>query len=232
MRRCAPRSQSPLGLRCCAFPRPPQGTDHNRLHQLLRRSGPYNHGWLYFPWEAAPTGEQPSLETQMAVTMSVSMRRPRAPFSVEHLRESRSLFGDFRRLGRLCDAAKPKTAAGCLRTPSNGRASNSEPKREEGYLLFAIALESAVLPTEHPELNYRLSRRVSALLTQKSAAESELRSQVGRLYGIRLGSPTVPLRGQRAGSGCFAPADQTHSDQAASRAPNLADEPSRLRLLA
>jgi hypothetical protein len=148
---------------------------------------PYNHGWLYFPWEAAPTGETTvARDSDGRDHVGLDAQGPALPFSVEHLRESRSLFGDFRRLGRLCDAAKPKTAAGCLRTAFEwaGRAT-VEPKREEGYLLFAIALESAVLPTEHPELNYRLSRRVSALLTQNRQRRSELRSQVGRLYGIR-----------------------------------------------
>jgi hypothetical protein len=60
-----------------------------------------------------------------------------------------------------------------------------EPKREESYLLFAIALETAALPISDTELTYRMGRRVAALLSRNRQRRSELRSQVGHLYAIR-----------------------------------------------
>jgi hypothetical protein len=148
---------------------------------------PYNHGWLYFPSEGAPTRETtPARDASGQAHVGLDIRGPALPFSVEHLRESRALFADFCRLGRLSVAARAKTAAECLRTAFQwaGRAT-VEPKREESYLLFAIALETAVLPTEDTELTYRLGRRVAALLTGSRQQRSELRTKISHLYEIR-----------------------------------------------
>jgi len=148
---------------------------------------PYNHGWLYFPSESAPRSETtPARDAAGQAHIGLDRQGPALPFSVEHLRESRPLFADFRRLGRLCATVTPKTGAECVWTAFQwaGRAT-VEPKREESYLLFAIALETAALPISDTELTYRMGRRVAALLSRNRQRRSELRSRVGHLYAIR-----------------------------------------------
>jgi hypothetical protein len=148
---------------------------------------PYNHCWLYFSAEGASVAEiTPAREATGQVHVGLDRRGPALSYSVEHLRQSSPLLADFRRLGTLYRLAKPKTAADCLLTAFQwaGRAT-VEPKREESYLLYAIALETAILPTENAELTYRLSTRVAAILGRSRQQRSEMRRTIGHLYAIR-----------------------------------------------
>ena len=59
-------------------------------------------------------------------------------------------------------------------------------RREEAFLLYAIALESFVLADQDPlELGYRLRLRVAHLLGKTPEARKELFDQVAQLYAIR-----------------------------------------------
>jgi len=90
--------------------------------------------------------------------------------------------------------AKPKTVAGCLRDRlrMGGPSKQWEPKREEGYLLSRFALESAVLPTENPELNTAEQAGICPSDPKIGQRRSELRSQSAASTGFGSRSPTVP----------------------------------------
>jgi Apea-like HEPN len=61
-----------------------------------------------------------------------------------------------------------------------------EPRREEAFLLFAIALESLILPTSDPmELTYRLRIRTAHLLGATARERERISEETGKLYGIR-----------------------------------------------
>lgn len=66
-----------------------------------------------------------------------------------------------------------------------GRAT-AEAKREEAFLLYAIALESLVLSDNiATELTYRLRLRIAHLLGENTESRRELFAEVGHLYNIR-----------------------------------------------
>jgi hypothetical protein len=66
-----------------------------------------------------------------------------------------------------------------------GRATIDQ-RNEEAFLLYAIALECLVMERgNEPELGYRLRMRIAHLLGKDLDTRKEIRSAVGRLYGIR-----------------------------------------------
>jgi hypothetical protein len=65
-----------------------------------------------------------------------------------------------------------------------GRAS-VERRREEAFLLFAIALESIMLPKGDRELSYRLRIRTAHLLGRTASERRGISKEIGALYGIR-----------------------------------------------
>ena len=66
-----------------------------------------------------------------------------------------------------------------------GRAAASL-RREEAFLLFAIALESALLTkSEKESVTYKLRTRIAHLMGGSLERRRELYSMVGRLYGTR-----------------------------------------------
>ena len=61
-----------------------------------------------------------------------------------------------------------------------------ELRREQSFLLFAIALESAVLPLKtNQELSFRLAVRTARLLGKTAAEREEMQKAVRDLYGLR-----------------------------------------------
>lgn len=66
-----------------------------------------------------------------------------------------------------------------------GRAT-AEPRQEEAFLLYMIALESLVLmDRDRAELNYRLSLRVAHLLGIDTSSRIKISKDLRELYGIR-----------------------------------------------
>jgi hypothetical protein len=66
-----------------------------------------------------------------------------------------------------------------------GRAT-AEIRKEEAFVLYAIALESMVLADQNPsELTYRLKVRTAHLLANKTESRRDVFSKIGHLYGIR-----------------------------------------------
>jgi hypothetical protein len=150
---------------------------------------PYNFGWLRHPGAAFRANEVASAvsaDGQSHVMLSVA--GPIAPFSVENLRKNRRASAMMRSLSSLFQACGPerKSVGGVLLASVRwaGRAL-VELNREQAFLLFAIALESSVLPAQHPEQTYRLSLRLARLLSRGPERRKEVKTMVTRLYGVR-----------------------------------------------
>ncbi len=60
-----------------------------------------------------------------------------------------------------------------------------ERKRELAFLLFAIALETSVLPRQGQRLSYRLRRRVARLLDKRAGRRKEIEDMAKTLYNVR-----------------------------------------------
>lgn len=149
---------------------------------------PYSYGWVYFPTEAAPIlSGAPIQRADGALQVKFTREGPQQPFSLKKLKELEILRPAFRRIHYLM-RNEPRSALAELLLASiqwAGRAS-VESSREQAFLLFAIALETLVLPdSDSQELNYRLRIRVAHLLGSHRGQRAELSSTVRRLYKIR-----------------------------------------------
>ncbi|MEK6209380.1 MAG: hypothetical protein AABM64_03255 [Pseudomonadota bacterium] len=148
---------------------------------------PYNHGWLYLPAEGARAREIAAIvSSEGQVLLSHAKVGPIAPFSLENLRKDPRVLRQLLALSALSRIATPKTAGEVLLTSFRwaGRAS-VEPKREQSFLLFAIALEAAALPVRNQEITYRLSLRVARLLGRSRERRAEVTKSVADLYSVR-----------------------------------------------
>ena len=119
--------------------------------------------------------------------MSYSREGPSQLFSLKRLRGVAILRPTFRRVHRLMRAESHSGLAAVLLASIQwaGRAS-VEPKREQAFLLFAIALETLILPeSDSQELTYRLRVRVAHLLGKDRSRRAELSSTIRDLYKIR-----------------------------------------------
>jgi hypothetical protein len=149
---------------------------------------PYNTGWLYFPEEAAPTSlASPILTEDHSFSVLYQRTGPVMEFSFEKLRGTRPIQPFLRKVDRLLRHAPLKDVDEVLISAVQwaGRAS-IEGRREEAFLLSAIALESLILPErESRELSYRLRIRTAHLLGDTVEARSGISKEVSDLYAIR-----------------------------------------------
>lgn len=155
----------------------------NFFHDLIR----FNHGWLYLPSEhAAEMDVAPIISAEGRVTLRSKRVGPLLPFSIQSLRRQGQVLTSWKSVSALLRTSASGTVGERLLASIRwaGRAS-VEPIREQSFLLFAIALESAVLPEQAEELNYRLSLRVSRLAGGDRAHRSEVKRSVRGLYKVR-----------------------------------------------
>jgi hypothetical protein len=150
---------------------------------------PYNYGWLYLPGDTARAKRIVPIQrtTDGAATMSYTAIDPLTDFSWKKLRAERLLFRLFSRLSTLARKSETGTCGSLLVSAAQwiGRATIDR-RREEAFLLYAIALETLILPGEKSgELGYRLKVRVAHLLGRTVATRTQLAKSITRLYGIR-----------------------------------------------
>jgi hypothetical protein len=150
---------------------------------------PYNYGWVYLRGEATPSQQiVPIQNAKGDFTASHSTLEPFASMSWKALREAKGIAGPFRTLNRLSGSTgKSDNAAGVLLSAAQwvGEAT-VERRREKSFLLYAIALETMMLPThEGGELGYRLRLRAAHVLGRTVTARERIAKEVGRLYGVR-----------------------------------------------
>jgi hypothetical protein len=148
---------------------------------------PYNHGWLHLASEAiAVTDVMPARESDGTLHLGHQTQGPLLPFSLKELRKAKPTLRRLQAVSKLHRVSRSKSAGEILLTGLQwaGRAS-VDPRREQSFLLFAIAVEAAVLPVHHPEQTYRLSTRMAGLLGANRRRRAEIRQSVTQLYDVR-----------------------------------------------
>jgi hypothetical protein len=149
---------------------------------------PYNFGWLYLPGEAASVAIcSPVLSEGGSFLLQSSRRGPELDFSVETLKNASRLQPLVRKVDKLLKTGqrRPTDQLYLSAIQWAGRAT-VEPRREEAFLLFAIALESLILPTSDPiELTYRLRVRTAHLLGATARERERISDETRKLYTIR-----------------------------------------------
>lgn len=149
---------------------------------------PYNYGWLYFPEEATSVSVMsPVLREDHTFSLLSNRKGPFPSFSFKKLKETQRLRPLLKRVDQLLRREPQRDIDQLLLSAVQwaGRAS-VEPRREESFLLFAIALESIVLPTsDSRELSYRLQIRTAHLLESTVEGRSRVIEEVKKLYRIR-----------------------------------------------
>ena len=147
---------------------------------------PYNHGWTFLP------GDRERRSTTTAVinpdgSLSCNMSRthPIGLFSIAKLRRVQPLrFTVMRVSGLLRMQRNPVEELLLTSVQTAGRATITR-RSEDSFLLYAIALESLILPLAGQELTHRLSQRVARLVAKDTDTRMECTKEVKRLYGVR-----------------------------------------------
>lgn len=149
---------------------------------------PYNHGWVYLPGEAASVlGVSPVTGTDGSVSALFQWQGPLRPFSVQSLKTTASLRPALSRVHRMLrEQPGSKLDQSVLASVQWAGRASAEQKKEEAFILFAIALETLVLPdSSTQELTYRLRVRAAHLLGHDANARKEISQLIGHLYNVR-----------------------------------------------
>jgi hypothetical protein len=148
---------------------------------------PYNYSWLRLLGDVAPGLESAAIISDESLSLPNHSVGPLGPFRLDELRRGKWLTKTFRLLSALSRNQRPNTVGEILLASFRwaGRAT-VELRREQSFLLFAIALESAVLPLKtNQELNFRLAVRTARLLGKTAAEREGMQKSVRDLYGLR-----------------------------------------------
>ena len=147
---------------------------------------PYNHGWLFLPGERErrPTMSA-AIKPDGSLWCNTSRTHPIGLFSFGKLRRVRRLRSTVTRVtGSLREQRDPVEELLLTSVQIAGRATITR-RSEDSFLLYAIALESLVLPQVAGELTHRLSQRVARLLAGDKHTRIECSKEVKRLYSMR-----------------------------------------------
>ena len=150
---------------------------------------PGDHGSLFLPTNQ----ESPSGVERLAVSDSGNMYhdysdgRPIGVFSIAEVRENAEEMAPcaFDRVESLLEKSRNDVDELLLTAVRWAGRATVATTREEAFLLFAIALECLVLPTEKDELRYRLSQRVARLCGEDMDQRLELAKRTKKLYDVR-----------------------------------------------
>ncbi len=150
---------------------------------------PSYHGSLFLPTNQ----ESPSGVVRLAVADSGNMYndysddRPVGVFSIAEVRENAEEMARcaFDRVESLLEKSRNDVDELLLTAVRWAGRATVATTREEAFLLFAIALECLVLPTEKDELRYRLSQRVARLCGEDMDQRLELAKRTKKLYDVR-----------------------------------------------
>ena len=145
---------------------------------------PYNHGWLCQPED--PVGASVDIVLDDGPTWLRDSERiaPYTPFSFGAVYKEKWLARSLRRVQHLYASPHNEVTEiilSCLQWA--GRATVAR-RREESFLLYAIALETMILPIQDTELNYRLATRVARLIGA-SQHRRKVRERITGLYRVR-----------------------------------------------
>jgi hypothetical protein len=147
----------------------------------------YNYGWLYL------AGESESAVTMSIIVDSVgnfyipsNRVGPIGGFSIRKMRNSAEIAKPLKIANALLGKRDPsKLDSLLLRAIQWAGRGTVEMNREQKFLLYAIALESVMLPEIKDELGYRLSVYTANLLEKNVNARRKLQREVKQLYKER-----------------------------------------------
>ena len=147
---------------------------------------PGNHGWVFLPGDREQRGTiTTAVKPDGSWHSTASRTRPLAQFSMKMLRNTKPIRSLVRSISGLL--SKQRTAVEDLllaAVQTAGRATVAT-RQEESFLLYAIALESCVLPQASQELSHRLSQRVARVRGRDAANRVRHSREIRKLYGIR-----------------------------------------------
>jgi Apea-like HEPN len=149
---------------------------------------PYNHGWVYFPGDAASeTTVSPTIRADGDLSLASAWVGPLQPVSLRRLRATALLRPGFRRTNALLrDTARSPLDEVLLTSLEWAGRASVEPVRHQAFLLFIIALETIMMPEQaQGALKYRLQLRTAHFLGRTAKARQELFKEVGDLYKAR-----------------------------------------------
>jgi Apea-like HEPN len=149
---------------------------------------PYNYGWLYVPGEtAAVTRGAPVLRADGMLSIPFTREGPLHTFKLSSIEDTAFLKPSVRRVDRLMRSEiVPSMCSVILASIQWAGRASTEPTREQAFLLYAIALETLMLPEESRQgLTYRLRIRVAHLLGKNRSSRKEVSALVNHLYDVR-----------------------------------------------
>ena len=149
---------------------------------------PYNYGWLYLPGDAARSRQVIPIQRRNGDATALHTRlEPFTALSWKSLTDARGIARPLRGLDRLARSVKgDDTCAALLLTAAQwiGRATVDR-RREQSFLLYAIALETMLLPDQSTELGFRLRLRAAHVLEKGVARRERISKDMARLYDVR-----------------------------------------------
>ena len=147
---------------------------------------PYNHGWVFLPGDREQRGTTAvAIKPDGSCYWSMSRTKPSGHFSMDKLRSTRSARALVKRVSGLLRTSRNKTEELLVTGVQTAGRATIATRPEESFLLFAIALESLILPQKGQELTHRLSQRVARLLAKGVTKRLEHSKQISSLYAIR-----------------------------------------------
>ena len=149
---------------------------------------PFNHGWLYMPGDAAKVlVVVPTQKHNGDFSADFRRLKPFEDVSWKGVKDAKSISTALTRLGGFLRSDHASTSCAALLLAAaqwTGRATVDR-RREQSFLLYAIALETMILPTMEGELSYRLRLRVAHLLGRTPESRERIAADVSHLYGVR-----------------------------------------------
>jgi hypothetical protein len=145
----------------------------------------YNYGWLYMPGESGEAKTVSIARENGNIIFPMQSVGPIHGFSIKKMRNANHLKRPLRVIDLLFKKRDNKLNELMLTAIQWAGRASVEPRREQKFLLYAIAIESIMLPCENSELAYRLSVRTANLLGNNAKMRQELRKEIKQLYNIR-----------------------------------------------
>jgi hypothetical protein len=155
---------------------------------FILKDVPYQHGWLYLPEDGDSVNDVvPVLRADLSFTTSRNWRGPMGLVVLPKVLDHPNVRPMVWRIDDLQKRLTPSKLDRLLLAGVQwaGRATRTE-RREEAFLLLAIALECVMLPEgDTRELSYRLRVRTAHLLGKDPADRKALSKLIGDLYTVR-----------------------------------------------
>ena len=147
---------------------------------------PYNHGWVFLPGDRERRATtSATIKPDGSCHFNMARTKPLGQFSIEKLRRTKSALPLVKSVSKLLRKDRNETEELLLTAVQTAGRATVATRPEESFLLFAIALESIVLPQQRPELTHRLSLRVARLLAKDRSSRTRHSKKIKDLYGIR-----------------------------------------------